>query len=48
MFTSTVATGVGMEDECESPSVLLNRPFVYMILDPKTNLPLFIGVMTEM
>ena len=45
---AAAATGVGMEDECESPSVLLNRPFVYMILDNKTNLPLFIGVMTEM
>jgi serpin B len=45
---AAAATGVGMEDECESPYVYLNRPFVYMILDTKTNLPLFIGVMTEM
>ncbi len=45
---AAAATGVVMGDECESPSVLLNRPFVYMILDTKTNLPLFIGVMTEM
>jgi serpin B len=45
---AAAATGVGMEEECESPYVYLNRPFVYMILDTKTNLPLFIGVMTEM
>ena len=45
---AAAATGVGMEDECESPYVYLNRPFVYMILDTKTNLPIFIGVMTEM
>ena len=45
---AAAATGVVMEDECESPYVYLNRPFVYMILDTKTNLPLFIGVMTEM
>lgn len=45
---AAAATGVGMEDACESPSVFLNRPFVYMILDTQTNLPLFIGVMTEM
>ncbi len=45
---AAAATGVGMEDECESPTIFLNRPFVYMILDTKTNLPLFIGVMTEM
>ena len=45
---AAAATGAGMEDECESTYVYLNRPFVYMILDTKTNLPLFIGVMTEM
>ena len=45
---AAAATGVGMEDECEPSTVYLNRPFVYMILDTKTNLPLFIGVMTEM
>lgn len=45
---AAAATGAGMEDECESTYVYLNRPFVYMILDTKTNLPIFIGVMTEM
>ncbi len=45
---AAAATGAAMEDECEPTYVYLNRPFVYMILDAKTNLPLFIGVMTEM
>lgn len=31
----------------EPYSVFLNRPFVYMIVDTETNLPLFIGVQTE-
>lgn len=31
----------------EPYSVFLNRPFVYMIVDTETNLPLFIGVRTE-
>ena len=46
---AAAATGVGMEENVGvSPYVYLNRPFVYMILDTKTNLPLFIGVMNEM
>lgn len=31
----------------EPYSVFLNRPFIYMIVDTETNLPLFIGVQTE-
>lgn len=31
----------------EPYNVCLNRPFVYMIVDTETNLPLFIGVQTE-
>lgn len=31
----------------EPYSVCFNRPFVYMIVDTETNLPLFIGVQTE-
>ena len=27
--------------------VCLNRPFIYMLVDTETNLPLFIGVQTE-
>ena len=47
---AAAATGVTMEDFGigVGKEVFLNRPFVYMILDTKTNLPLFIGVMTEM
>ena len=44
---AAAASGVGGYDSLPS-YVYLNRPFVYMILDTKTNLPLFIGVMTEM
>lgn len=50
---AATATGVGMDDydtlvNSQQPFVILNRPFVYMILDIKTNLPVFLGVMTEM
>jgi serine protease inhibitor len=44
---AAAASGVGGFDSLPS-YVYLNRPFVYMILDTKTNLPIFIGVMTEM
>jgi serine protease inhibitor len=36
--------------ECESKiawTVTLDRPFVYMIVDNATNLPIFIGVVTD-
>lgn len=50
---AAAATGVGMDDYSIINSslqsyIILNRPFVYMILDTQTNLPMFIGVMTEM
>ena len=46
---AAAATGFsGCYNTSVPPSVLLNRPFVYMILDTQTNLPIFIGVMTEM
>ncbi len=36
------------EPEPEEPiSITLDRPFVYMIIDTKTNLPLFMGTVTE-
>ncbi|MBO7158283.1 MAG: serine protease inhibitor, partial [Clostridia bacterium] len=44
---AAAASGAGGFDSLPF-SLTLNRPFVYMILDTKTNLPLFIGVMTEM
>lgn len=43
-------TKVEMRDECAmwpSETVTLNRPFLYMILDNATNLPIFMGVVTE-
>ena len=41
---------VEMTDECaivESYNVYLNRPFVYMLIDCKTNQPFFIGTMMD-
>ena len=43
------ATVVETLDSCaplEDKSVILNRPFVYMIIDNSTNLPIFIGAYT--
>ena len=36
-------------ESCIMPEyqVILDRPFVYMIIDTETNLPVFIGTMTE-
>lgn len=51
----TVAAGVSGGFEAPSTSgpdedkeVYLDRPFVYMILDTETNLPLFLGVLTDL
>ena len=35
------------EPETEIKEVIVDRPFVYMILDKETNLPIFIGCVTE-
>lgn len=47
---AAASTMVGM-DECASPEetkyVSLNRPFVYMIVDNQTNLPIFMGVVNQ-
>lgn len=43
-------TSVDIKAECAletSKEVILNRPFVYMILDGETNLPVFIGTLTQ-
>ncbi|MCQ2430559.1 MAG: serpin family protein [Clostridia bacterium] len=41
-----------MNDECDEPisakKVILDRPFVYAIVDTESGLPLFIGVVTEL
>ena len=44
---AAAATGVVVEDESYTPPLALDRPFVYMILDTETNLPLFLGVLTD-
>ena len=46
------ATGVEMNDGCapefEEPKyVTLDRPFVYMLIDRETNVPFFIGTLTD-
>lgn len=38
--------GCAMGPESEVKEVIVDRPFVYMILDSETNLPLFIGCVT--
>ena len=40
-------TGKGIDMPEEEKQVYLDRPFVYMILDTETNLPFFIGTMTD-
>lgn len=45
------ATSVEIKEECAimyPKEVILNRPFVYMILDGTTNLPIFIGTVTNL
>lgn len=44
---AAAVTGVEVSTECEHPSVYLNRPFVYMIIDNETNLPIFIGTLIK-
>ena len=46
------ATAVEMVDECameyvEPKRVILDRPFVYMLIDCETNLPFFIGALAD-
>ena len=47
---AAAVTVVEMKDACEYKpawSVTLDRPFVYMIVDNETNLPIFIGCLTD-
>ena len=47
---AAAATVVEMTDRAiaePGKQVILNRPFVYMIVDTETNLPLFIGTMLD-
>ena len=47
------ATVVEMKDECaavdtpEAKRVILDRPFVYMLIDCASGVPFFIGALTE-
>ena len=43
--TVIAADGTAMK---EMKEVILDRPFIYMILDCKNNLPIFIGAVTEL
>ena len=43
-----VAAGEGAEAPHEVKQVHLDRPFLYMIVDTRKNIPLFIGTMTDM
>jgi len=45
---TAVMAGVTCVEEPQEPkTVILNRPFVYVILDTQTNLPVFLGVMGD-
>ena len=47
---AAAVTVVEMKEACEYKpawSVILDRPFVYMIVDNETNLPIFIGCLTD-
>lgn len=44
---ASVTVSIAYPDSCPNYEVLLNRPFVYMIVDTETNLPLFMGVQTD-
>ena len=44
---TSVAMDNGAADPMSMHSVKLDRPFVYMIIDNDTNLPLFIGAVTD-
>ena len=41
-------TGIGMPDELPVYHITLDRPFVYVITDSYTNLPIFIGVVEQL
>ena len=50
---AAAVTAVSMSDECEAvlpevKYVILDRPFLYMIVDTETNLPVFMGILTEL
>lgn len=46
--TAVVAEAGAAPDEDPVPVVYLDRPFLYMLVDTETNLPTFIGAVTDM
>jgi serpin B len=44
---AAAATSVGIRATCifNTKDINFNRPFVYAVIDTKTNLPLFLGAM---
>lgn len=44
---AAAATGEVLVSTIATRPIILDRPFVYMILDTETNLPLFLGVLTD-
>ncbi len=45
--TAVIMNGESAAAPAEAKEVILDRPFVYMIIDANANLPLFIGTVTE-
>lgn len=45
--TAVIMNGEAAADPAEAKEVILDRPFVYMIIDTNTNLPLFMGTVEE-
>lgn len=45
---AAAATGEVVVSTIATRPIFLDRPFVYMILDTETNLPLFLGVLTDL
>ncbi len=49
---AAAVTAISMSDECEAvlpevKYVILDRPFLYMIVDTETDLPVFMGILTD-
>ena len=44
---AVTGSDVSCEDDSNTVTITLDRPFVYMIIDNETNLPIFIGTVTD-
>jgi serpin B len=45
---AAAVTVVGLGDNSCRPGIILNRPFLYGIVDNDTGVPLFLGAVTDM